>query len=139
MKKILILEDDHELATLFSLSLEREGYLVSSVQSIPDAKEWLQTKSFDLLIIQGAMPDVGWWQFYKELKRDTIFGSLSILVLLYKLTDVYERANQIEQIQGKIKNNKDEIMIKFPIGSNLIDTVKRILGDSGQELPLGSK
>lgn len=139
MKKILILNDDHEMCTLFRLILEREGYLVSTTHNIPDAKEWLRTNTFDLLIMQGAMLGIDWWQFYKSLKADTTLGSFGILVLLHKLIRVEERANQIKKVHGEIQGNRDEVMVELPIGPDLIEMVKRMLGDSGTELLLGVK
>ena len=139
MKRILILDDDLDLRILMRRILEQEGFQIADTPSFQEAKEALQTNFFDLLIMQGALPGIDWWELYKSLKADARLGSLRVLILLHKLNHVEERTYQIE----KVRSNQDEIMAELPVGrdlmENLRETIHRMFGDNGTALPLGVK
>lgn len=56
MKKILVVEDDINLANSLSEYLIREGFIVEAVSTVKDAKEKL-LKPLDLLILDWMLPD----------------------------------------------------------------------------------
>ncbi|WP_435419137.1 response regulator [Parerythrobacter aurantius] len=56
MKRILIVDDDTILSGLLQLTLELEGYVVASAPDGAEALETLETRSFDLIILDIVMP-----------------------------------------------------------------------------------
>lgn len=57
MKNILLVEDDKSIILGLSYSLETEGYTVLSATTVMQAKEFLSSKSFDLILLDLSLPD----------------------------------------------------------------------------------
>jgi two-component system response regulator PilR (NtrC family) len=55
--RILVVDDEPDLRTLYELTLIREGYCVMTAGTLALARELLQTESFDLLITDMRLPD----------------------------------------------------------------------------------
>jgi two-component system response regulator PilR (NtrC family) len=55
--KILVIDDEPDLRTLYELTLLREGYQVHAAQSVKDAWSALDEQSFDLVITDMRLPD----------------------------------------------------------------------------------
>ncbi len=58
MKKILIVEDNEQIAKLEQLSLSQAGFHVEVVKDGNKAQERIQRESFDLLILDVMIPGV---------------------------------------------------------------------------------
>ena len=55
--KILVLDDEPDLRTLYELALLREGYSVLGVGALGDARALLETQRFDVVITDMRLPD----------------------------------------------------------------------------------
>ncbi|MBR3524280.1 MAG: response regulator transcription factor [Lachnospiraceae bacterium] len=55
--KILLLEDDENLATALTYSLKGEGIEALRAETIAQAKERMETESFDLALLDVMLPD----------------------------------------------------------------------------------
>ena len=55
--KILVIDDEPDLRTLYELTLLREGYQVHAAQSVKDAWSALDEQTFDLVITDMRLPD----------------------------------------------------------------------------------
>ncbi len=58
MDKILIVEDDITLATLFKKFLEDKGYVVAHVETATSALKWIEMFRFELAVIDIGLPDI---------------------------------------------------------------------------------
>jgi len=56
-KHILLLEDEQEIAELFEIGLRASGYLVDIASSIAQAHQRLNTRRYDLVIVDIRLPD----------------------------------------------------------------------------------
>lgn len=68
IERILVVDDEMKLPTLFKTVLEKEGYRVESAVSGPEALERLETEWFDLVISDLRMPDMDGLEFIKKAK-----------------------------------------------------------------------
>ena len=55
--KILVVDDEPDLRTLYQLTLQREGYRVESAATVADAWHQLETGAFDAVITDMRLPD----------------------------------------------------------------------------------
>jgi two-component system response regulator PilR (NtrC family) len=55
--QILVVDDEPDLRTLYELALLREGYAVTSVGNLEDARKLLDQQRFDVLITDMRLPD----------------------------------------------------------------------------------
>lgn len=55
--RILVIDDEPDLRTLYELSLLREGYQVSTAGTVAEAREALQSEQFNLIITDMRLPD----------------------------------------------------------------------------------
>jgi len=55
--KILVVDDEPDLRTLYELTLLREGYRVETAENLAQARELLQGRAFDVVITDMRLPD----------------------------------------------------------------------------------
>lgn len=70
-QRILILEDDEDLAEGISLSLNSNELDFTLCKTIAEAKSILQQKSFDLLILDINLPDGSGLELCREIRRSS--------------------------------------------------------------------
>ena len=68
MKKILLLEDDYELAETLQELLEDNGYRVDTVHNGNDAIDSSYEKSYDLYVFDINVPDISGIELLESLR-----------------------------------------------------------------------
>lgn len=71
MAKILLLEDDCDIADGLIYSLEREGHLVVHCANCSSALQKIENKSFDLLLLDIGLPDGSGYDVFKKARLTT--------------------------------------------------------------------
>lgn len=115
MKRVLVADDDTGLCELLGQFLTRDGYSVVLVNDGRRALEQLRADSFDLLVIDINMPELGGASLVQILRRDPeweAFARLPIIVVS-ALWDVvtfdldvqagFAKPVRYEEIQEKIR------------------------------------
>ena len=54
---VLVIDDEPDLRTLYELTLLREGYRIDTAGSLAEAREQLQSRSYDVIISDMRLPD----------------------------------------------------------------------------------
>jgi CheY-like chemotaxis protein len=67
--RVLVLDDDRELRTTFSLLLSRDGYRVTQAYTSPEAISLHQKEPYDLVIIELLLPDNQGIEALAELRK----------------------------------------------------------------------
>lgn len=80
MSKLIVVEDDFNLANSYKAKLEGEGYEVKIVAD-KDAVAAIRQDKPDLVLLDIFMPNVSGLSILKELRSDLDFESLSVLIL----------------------------------------------------------
>ena len=75
---ILVVDDDNRIRTLVQRFLVDEGFTVASANSAKQARELMQTLSFDLLVLDVMMPDETGIEFTHDIRKTS---SVPILML----------------------------------------------------------
>ncbi len=67
--KVLVVEDDSQLCSLFELIFKHIGINADIVNSFEKAIELIQTKQYDIVITDYELPDGNGDQLAKEIKK----------------------------------------------------------------------
>jgi CheY-like chemotaxis protein len=69
-RKILVVDDEPDNASIFTMGLEDEGFEVDTFTDSPLALSMVQAgKKYDLLILDIQMPDMNGFDLYEEVKK----------------------------------------------------------------------
>ncbi len=120
----IILADDNDIfRELIITALSHEKRKITSCQDGKEALDWLQRRSFDLLITDLKMPEVEGIELLKAAKDIypeilviivTGFGSLETAIEAIRLGayDYLQKPFKIEEIQLVVNNACDKIMLR---------------------------
>ncbi len=86
-KRILIVDDDREIARLVRRHLEQAGYTVLVAHNGETAERALRREAFDLLILDLGLPDMAGWDLTRMIRADARLKSLPIVMLTARLDD----------------------------------------------------
>src|SRR3989338_5533313 len=79
MKKILYVEDDHDIASAVKIILSKTGLDVEIASSGAEALEKADKQKYDLILLDVKLPDMSGWEIYEKLKQNHAkFAFLSI-------------------------------------------------------------
>ncbi len=82
--KILLVEDDHDLADMVATWLRNQRYLVEVVADGEEAREYLRSSSFDVILLDWDLPSVSGIDLLKEFRDKG--GSTPVIMLTGKTT-----------------------------------------------------
>lgn len=80
-KKILIVEDDKDIRFLYSAKLRINGYEVTEAENGLDGLKVCRQSKPDLILVDLSMPVMNGLDLVKELRQDSAFTSLKIIIL----------------------------------------------------------
>ena len=81
LKKILIVEDEHDLIKLLKYNLEKEGFKVGHTTDGSLALAEIRREMPDLVILDLMLPGMDGLEVCRQLRRNERFGSLPVLML----------------------------------------------------------
>ncbi|MDZ4405028.1 response regulator transcription factor, partial [Prosthecobacter sp.] len=123
MSKILIVEDESDIAELIALHLEREGHeavcIANGLQALPAALE----HSPALIVLDLMLPGLDGVQIFKRLRADTRTATIPVIILTAK-------AQVTDKIAG-LELGADDYLTK-PFGAQeLLARVRAVLRRGG--------
>jgi DNA-binding response OmpR family regulator len=68
-KKIMIVDDDHDIANLFKIFLETNGYTVNAYTNPIDALKHFRKQRHNLIILDLKMPNMDGITLYQKIKE----------------------------------------------------------------------
>src|SRR3974377_1216033 len=136
MKKILLIEDDSDLFSLLKYNLEREGFVMTGLQTGKGAIELCRHVRPDLVLLDIMLPDSDGLDICKGMRKDPDLASVPIIFLT-------ARASETDRIVGLDLGAKDYVVKPFFV-RELIARIKlqfrnqtapvRVLESGGVEL-----
>lgn len=87
VKRVLVVEDEDDIAALVSFQLAREGYHVDTARSGSAALSALQRRTPDLVVLDRMLPDVSGDDVLRAIRGDSATRGLPVLVLSAKRED----------------------------------------------------
>jgi two-component system, OmpR family, response regulator VicR len=83
-KKILVIEDEEDIANLVKLVLETEDFEVKAILDPPLAYQTAKDYRPDAILLDLAMPKLNGWDIFKVLRNDPDFRDIPIAILTAK-------------------------------------------------------
>lgn len=125
-KKILVIEDDKDIAELVKLVLETESFTVETVLDPLEAYDKAKSYMPDAILLDLLMPKLDGWQIFTMLRKDKDFDAVPIGILTAK-SDVFDT------MVGLHVMNADAYITK-PFGKQeLIDKVNELFKKSKKQ------
>ena len=122
MKKILLVDDEKDTATVFETVLRQGGYDVTVALDGTSALDIVKTTPFDLILLDQMMPDIGGNNVLKTLKENPATSKIPVAMLTNFSHD--------ELVKESLNRGAVDYILKYQIShEDLIKKVKRILGD----------
>jgi len=87
-KRVLVVDDEEDLAELLSVNLAREGFRVETANSGREALAALRAQRPDLLILDLMLPDLSGLELCRRIRADEQLQGLPILMLTAKADEV---------------------------------------------------
>lgn len=125
MNKILLLEDDISLIDGLRYALKKNGFDVENARTVHEAKLLLQTKQYDLLLLDITLPDGTGFEVCEKVRKR---GSNVPIVFL---TASDEEVNVIRGLDG---GGDDYITKPFKLGE-LCSRIRALLRRAGLSKP----
>lgn len=124
-KKILIVDDEPDLAELVSYNLKKEGFEVSSASDGEEALKKIRKGNFNLVILDLMLPGIQGMELCRILRNDPKTKHLPIIMLTAKGEDV-------DKILG-LEMGADDYIAKPFSPRELVARVKAVLRRSGEK------
>ncbi len=90
---ILLVEDDLNLTNTIAKGFKEEGFTLDTTVSIKEAKPYLYTKEYDVIILDKLLPDEDGTFFCLKLRQDNINTPVLILSACIELDDIVSALN----------------------------------------------
>ena len=123
--KILVVEDDHDIAQLLAITMKKAGYEVAVTENGYEALNSIRRHPPDLVILDLMIPGIDGFEVCKEMKRDPKTAAVSVLI-------VTARGEEIDRIIG-LELGADDYVVKPFSPRELLLRVRAILRRAGQE------
>ena len=108
MKKILLIEDDTDLFSLLQYNLEKEGFLLTGLQTGRGAIELCRKVRPDLILLDIMLPDSDGLDICKGIRNDPDLAAIPIIFLT-------ARASETDRIIGLEVGANDYVVKPFSI------------------------
>lgn len=118
-KKILLVEDDRNIAKLVKYNLEKAGFECTATITGEDALEILDRNPIDLIILDIMLPKMDGFETCREIKKDKRFSAVPVVILT-------ARGQEIDRIVG-FELGVDDYVIKPFSPRELVLRIKAIL------------
>ncbi|MFQ5536286.1 MAG: response regulator transcription factor [Gemmatimonadota bacterium] len=119
MPRILVVEDEPDIAALVAYQLTREGFRVETAGSGPEALEAVERETPDLVVLDRMLPGLSGDEVLQRFKEEPATASIPVLVLTAK-------REQEERIEG-FEMGADDYLAKPFSPRELVLRVQAIL------------
>jgi DNA-binding response OmpR family regulator len=104
MTRVLVVEDDPDIATLVRLALERAGHAVDVCGTGPEALRLARTQPPDLVVLDWMLPGMDGLLVCQALRQDAVTSRLPIIMLT-------ARGEEVDRVRG-LELGADDYIVK---------------------------
>jgi len=123
MKRILVVDDEPDIASLVSYNLKKEGFSVTAVHDGGEALDLVKKKEFDLILLDLMLPGIHGMEICRILRAGPKTKNIPIIMLTAK-------GDETDRVRG-LETGADDYMTKPFSPRELIARVKAVLRRSG--------
>lgn len=119
--KILLVDDDEAISTVFSTALSKEGFETVHAATGKDGLDKARSESPNLVLLDEILPDMQGNQVLAELKKDEKTKNIPVIIL--------SNFSQEELVKQAINEGAIDYIFKYQAAtSDVIGKVKEVLG-----------
>lgn len=123
--KILLIDDDEALLTIFGTALSKDGFQVTTVTDGASGIEKAKKEDFDLVLVDQILPDTRGNDIVKTLKGLDKTKNTPLIIL--------SNFGQNELIQEAMSFGATDYILKYQIEpDDLVQKVRSVLGEKKQ-------
>jgi two-component system alkaline phosphatase synthesis response regulator PhoP len=122
--KIMVVEDNIDEAKLIKMTLEPEGYEVTTSMNGNEAREKIGKENIDLIILDVMMPEMDGFAFLKWLREKSEFNEIPVILLSAVAQHIYDSKYPLK---GVMSADADEFFEKPLKPEVLLDTIPKML------------
>lgn len=158
-KKVLIVEDEPDIAQLVKLYLEKEGYHANVVSSGIDALKFMKSERPDLMILDLMLPEIDGIEVCKKIRTMPDTALLPIIMLTAKVeesdtivglelgADDYVTkpfspkalVARVKALFRRLERTQDQTQSSFSFGPLVMDLSRHEVTVKGKEVSLTAK
>jgi DNA-binding response OmpR family regulator len=121
-KRIMVVDDEHDLTLFYRMSLEYHGFEVETFNDPSQALSNFKTDYYDLIILDIKMPNMDGFELYKEIKEK----DPNIRACFLTASELYYKKFRSREYSTLDK----ELFIHKPIeNEELIQEIKRLISN----------
>lgn len=113
--RILIIDDDKDLAELLKVRLEVLGYIVSIANSGRIGLGKARVEKPDLILLDVMLPDLDGYSILRELRKDNDTKDIPILMLTAKEEDKVGDLFYFQKVSGFVQKPFEEKELLYKI------------------------
>jgi len=118
--KILIVDDDKALSTVFEAALKKESFEVETVYTGQSALEKAKSQKYDLILLDQVLPDLQGNEVLKALKTEDETKNIPVAIL--------SNFGQNELVHQAMSQGAVDYILKYQVEpSDLVNKVKGLL------------
>ena len=112
-KKILVVDDSKSMRSMIAMTLKQDGYDVSEAEDGVQALEIVKSETFDAVMSDVNMPNMGGIEFVKNLKQISSYKFIPVIFLTTESgQDMKEKGKSVGATGWMVKPFKPESIIK---------------------------
>jgi two-component system alkaline phosphatase synthesis response regulator PhoP len=123
-KKILVVDDEPDFATIVKTNLEAEGFAVDVAFNGIEGLEKVKTERPDAIVLDVMMPEKDGYQVCAELKGDPQYADIPIVMLTAVASHV---SSTRYSHRGGMSMEADDYLPKPASAAQIIASLKRLL------------
>lgn len=129
MERILVVEDDKNIAKLVRYNLEKAGYECHVVITGEETFDQLEHSDFHLIILDIMLPKMNGFEVCKQLRQNPLYESIPVIILTAK-------GEEVDRVVG-FELGADDYIVKPFSPRELVLRVKAILkrGSTRKDAP----
>lgn len=132
-KRILVVDDEHDLCEILHFNLTTAGYDVTTANSAEEAFECMSDKTFDLLLLDVMMPGLSGFQFAEELRKQERKQGISPIPIIF----LTAKNAEDDMLEGFAAGADDYITKPFSV-REVLARIKAVLARSGKTVDTDS-
>ena len=153
--RLLVVDDESELADAVARGLKKEGYAVDVAYGGEDAIEMVRLNPYDLVCLDLTMPDIDGLEVCRHIRAD-VGSAVRVLMLTARdslddrvagldhgADDYLVKPFALRELQARVRTllrrDSDQTDSVFRVGDVTLDTAKHSAQRSGTELELTAK
>jgi len=121
--KVLLIDDDEALTTIFTAALTKEGFQVVTANTGQEGINKATTEAPNLILLDQILPDFSGNDILKQLKLDEKTKNIPVIIL--------SNFSQEELVKEAINAGAADYVFKYQVEpKDVIEKIKRTLGQT---------